>query len=106
MELLAAERQPASELVDLLPTWHVAGRSVPCPWDRKGSVMRALHDEARGEVDTIDGIRIPRNGGWVLVLPDASEASVNVIAESTSDEGAESSAADMAAHITHLVHQS
>jgi mannose-1-phosphate guanylyltransferase/phosphomannomutase len=105
MELLAAEAQPASELVDLLPTWHVAGRSVPCPWDRKGSVMRALHDESRGEVDTIDGIRIPRNGGWVLVLPDASEASVNVIAESTSDESAESSAAEMADHITHLVHQ-
>jgi mannose-1-phosphate guanylyltransferase/phosphomannomutase len=104
MELLAAEQQPASELVDLLPTWHVAGRSVPCPWDRKGSVMRALHDEARGEVDTIDGIRIPRNGGWVLVLPDASEAAVNVIAESTSDESATSAAAEMADHIAHLVH--
>jgi len=105
MELLAAEQQPASELVDLLPTWHVAGRSVPCPWDRKGSVMRALHDEARsGEFGTIDGIRIPRNGGWVLVLPDASEASVNVIAESTTDESAESSAAEMAAHIAQLVH--
>jgi mannose-1-phosphate guanylyltransferase/phosphomannomutase len=105
MELLAAEQQPASELVDLLPTWHVAGRSVPCPWDRKGSVMRALHDEARsGEFGTIDGIRLPRNGGWVLILPDASEASVNIIAESTTDESAESSAAEMAAHIAQLVH--
>jgi mannose-1-phosphate guanylyltransferase/phosphomannomutase len=105
MELLAAERQPASELVDLLPTWHVAGRTVPCPWDRKGSVMRALHDESRnGEVGTIDGIRIQRNGGWVLVLPDASEASVNVIAESTSDEGATTAAAEMADHIATLVH--
>jgi mannose-1-phosphate guanylyltransferase/phosphomannomutase len=104
MELLAAERQPASELVDLLPTWHVAGRSVPCPWDRKGSVMRSLHDEARnGELDTIDGIRIPKNGGWVLVLPDASEASVNIIAESTSDESAKSAADEMADHITGLI---
>ena len=105
MELLAAEHQPASELVDLLPQWHVAGRSVPCPWERKGSVMRALHDESRnGEVDTIDGIRIPQNGGWVLVLPDASEASVNIIAESTSDESAASSADDMAAHIAQLIY--
>jgi len=79
--------------------------SLRRPWDRKGSVMRALHDEARGgEFGTIDGIRIPRNGGWVLILPDASEASVNVIAESTTDESAESSAAEMAAHITQLVH--
>ena len=104
MELLAAEHKPASGLVDLLPTWHVAGRSVPCPWDRKGSVMRSLHDEARsGEVDTIDGIRIPQNGGWVLILPDASEASVNIIAESTSDESAKSSADGMASHIMRLI---
>jgi mannose-1-phosphate guanylyltransferase/phosphomannomutase len=104
MELLAAEHQPASGLVDLLPTWHVAGRTVPCPWDRKGSVMRSLHDEARnGGLDTIDGIRIPQNGGWVLVLPDASEASVNIIAESTSDESAKSAADEMADHITDLI---
>jgi mannose-1-phosphate guanylyltransferase/phosphomannomutase len=104
MELLAAERQPASGLVDLLPTWHVAGRTVPCPWDRKGSIMRSLHDEARaGEVDTIDGIRIPQNGGWVLVLPDASEASVNIIAESTSDESAKTAADQMADHIVGLL---
>jgi mannose-1-phosphate guanylyltransferase/phosphomannomutase len=105
MELLAAERAPASELVDQLPSWHVAGRSVACPWDRKGSVMRALHDESRNDgVDTIDGIRIPRNGGWVLILPDASEASVNIIAESTSDASAASSAEQMADHITQLIY--
>jgi phosphomannomutase len=51
----------------------------------------------------IDGIRISENGGWVLVLPDASEAAVNVIAESTSDESAEGTAANMAEHITHLI---
>jgi mannose-1-phosphate guanylyltransferase/phosphomannomutase len=105
MELLAAEKLPASELVDQLPEWHMASRAVPCPWDRKGLVMRALHDESRNgnNVQMIDGIRIASNGGWVLVMPDASDATVNVIAESTSDDGADSSAADMAAHITHLI---
>ena len=33
---------------------------------------------------TFDGLRMPRPGGWVLVLPDASEASVNVFAEGPS----------------------
>ena len=76
MELLAAEHQRASELVDQLPDWHMASLAVPCPWDRKGLVMRALHDESRNGkgVQMIDGIRIAENGGWVLVLPDASEA--------------------------------
>jgi mannose-1-phosphate guanylyltransferase/phosphomannomutase len=76
----------------MLPPWHVAGRVVPCPWDRKGAVMRSLHDEGvhagDGKVETLDGIRLPRDGGWVLVLPDASEASVNIWAEGTSDEQA------------------
>jgi mannose-1-phosphate guanylyltransferase/phosphomannomutase len=83
----------------------MASRSVPCPWDRKGLVMRALHDESRNgnNMQMIDGIRISENGGWVLVLPDASEAAVNVIAESTSDEGAEGTAAHMANHIMHLI---
>ena len=67
--------------------------------------MRALHDESRNgeDVQTIDGIRIAQNGGWVLVLPDASEAAVNVIAESTSDEGAAHSADAMAHHISELI---
>ncbi len=54
--------------------------------------MRSLHDEAthggNGKVETLDGIRLPREGGWVLVLPDATEASVNIWAEGTSDEQA------------------
>ncbi|HYZ17124.1 MAG TPA: mannose-1-phosphate guanyltransferase [Candidatus Acidoferrum sp.] len=92
MELLAAEHRQLSELVDMLPPWHIAGRVVPCPWDRKGAVMRSLHDEAahsgNGKVETLDGIRLPREHGWVLVLPDASDASVNIWAEGDSDDEA------------------
>ncbi|MDB5042087.1 MAG: Nucleoside-diphosphate-sugar pyrophosphorylase [Candidatus Eremiobacteraeota bacterium] len=89
MELLAAERRNLSELVAMIPEWHIAGRVVPCPWDRKGAVMRSLHDEAahagNGKVETLDGIRLERPDGWVLVLPDATEASVNIWAEGASD---------------------
>ncbi|MBV9439402.1 MAG: mannose-1-phosphate guanyltransferase, partial [Candidatus Eremiobacteraeota bacterium] len=91
MELLAAEHRKLSELVAMLPDWHVAGRVVPCPWDRKGAVMRSLHDEeasGNGKVETLDGIRLPRDDGWVLVLPDATAASVNVWAEGKSDDEA------------------
>ncbi len=65
---------------------------MPFPWDRKGAVMRSLHDEAtqggNGKVETLDGVRLTREGGWVLVLPDATDASVNIWAEGTSDEQA------------------
>ncbi|HEY4439491.1 MAG TPA: sugar phosphate nucleotidyltransferase, partial [Candidatus Elarobacter sp.] len=39
MELLAAGGRKLSELVATIPPWHVAGLTVPCPWDRKGRVM-------------------------------------------------------------------
>jgi mannose-1-phosphate guanylyltransferase/phosphomannomutase len=103
MELLAAERHKLSELVSMLPPWHIAGRVVPCPWDRKGAVMRSLHDEAahggNGKVETLDGIRLPREDGWVLVLPDATEASVNVWAEAASDDEAARYADEIVARV-------
>ena len=86
----------------MLPEWHIAGRSVPCPWDRKGAVMRSLHDEAahgNGKVETLDGIRLPRPDGWVLVLPDATEASVNVWAEGRSDDEAAHYADEIVARV-------
>lgn len=105
MDLLAAEHQKMSELVDELPQWHMAGRSVACPWDRKGLVMRALHDESRnGDVSMIDGIRLAReSGAWVLVLPDASEAAVNILAEGASDEEAAREADEMATRVAAMI---
>ncbi len=77
LELLAAEQRPLSELVDLLPAWHSANRIVNCPWDRKGQIMRRLLDETNGaKVELTDGLRVERDGGWVLVLPDASDLDV------------------------------
>jgi mannose-1-phosphate guanylyltransferase/phosphomannomutase len=91
MELLAADGRKLSELVAMIPPWHIVGRVVPCPWDRKGAVMRSLHDEAHHgnfKVETLDGIRLERPDGWVLILPDATEASVKVWAEGKSDDEA------------------
>jgi mannose-1-phosphate guanylyltransferase/phosphomannomutase len=105
MELIAAEHEQLSQLVAMLPEWHVAGRVVPCPWDRKGAVMRSLHDEAahgNGKVETLDGIRLPRPDGWVLVLPDATEASVNVWAEGRSDDEAAHYADEIVARVREI----
>ncbi|GAC1542403.1 MAG: mannose-1-phosphate guanyltransferase [Candidatus Velthaea sp.] len=89
MELLALEKRKLSDLVDMLPEWHVARRSIPVPWERKGEVMRTLMDEQKnGNVELIDGIRVNHDGGWVLVLPDASDPTVNVYSEGQSDEEA------------------
>jgi mannose-1-phosphate guanylyltransferase/phosphomannomutase len=104
MELLAADEQPLSALVDELPSWFLERRSVACPWERKGRIMRSLHEEVRGEhVDLIDGIRIRREGGWVLVLPDASDPIVKIVAEGGSREDARRFADEAVERVENLI---
>ena len=45
--------------------------SVPCPWSRKGTVMRKLivgSDSSQRQL--IDGVRIMEDDGWVLLTPE------------------------------------
>ncbi len=103
MELIATQGRALSELVDELPVWHLASRRVHCPWDRKGQIMRRLLDETHGEnVELTEGIRIGRNGGWVLVLPDASDPIFNVYAEGDSSDGADRHVEELAHRIEEL----
>ncbi len=66
-----------------------ASVTVPCPWSKKGTVMRQLiinsEDKDR---QLIDGVRIFEDGGWVLVTPDRTTAAFNIFAESKSKEDA------------------
>ncbi|HWR82199.1 MAG TPA: sugar phosphate nucleotidyltransferase [Candidatus Deferrimicrobium sp.] len=61
--------------------------SVPCPWAKKGTVMRRLiTDSEHKRRQLIDGVRILENDGWVLVVPDRLSAAFHILAESTSPE--------------------
>ena len=54
----------------------------PCPWARKGLVMRLLNERlADRELDLLDGIKAFDERGWVQVLPDPDEPLVHVYAE-------------------------
>jgi mannose-1-phosphate guanylyltransferase/phosphomannomutase len=61
--------------------------SVPCPWAKKGAVMRKLitgSEDKRRQL--IDGVRIFEDNGWVLVIPDRLTAAFKILAESNSKE--------------------
>ncbi|MBD5635363.1 MAG: mannose-1-phosphate guanyltransferase [Candidatus Eremiobacteraeota bacterium] len=104
MELLAAEGRKLHELNDMLPTWYFRHRVIPCPWERKGEVMRTIADEyADYDVEMFDGVRVSANGGWFLVLPDASDPTVNVYAEGNSNEAADHLVGEVATRIKTLV---
>lgn len=104
LELLALEQRKLSELVDMLPDWRMASRSVRCPWEHKGRIMRTLINEQRNnKIELFDGLRVNRDNGWVLVLPDDSEPTFNVIAEGTTPETATRYVDAMATRIEELV---
>jgi len=72
-----------------LPAIHKAQVTVGCPWERKGAVMRRLHEETGDlRAEHIDGVKLYLDSGWVLVLPDVSAPLFHVYAESGSDNGA------------------
>ena len=104
MELLATEGCKLHELNDLLPHWFFRHRAISCPWERKGIVMRTIVDQFAGhDVELFDGVRVQENGGWFLVLPDASDPTLNVYAEGDSGDDADRLIGDVSRRIEQLV---
>lgn len=91
LELLSLQDVSLGEARASLPSYYMASESVNCPWEIKGKVMRVLMEETNGEnTELIDGIKIYRDGGWTLILPDASEPFFRIYAEAPSfDEACE-----------------
>ena len=86
LDLLAAVDRPLSQVVNGLPSVHVAHETIVTPWERKGTVMREIVERAGArETELIDGVKVIERDRWALVLPDPDEALTHVWAESSSD---------------------
>jgi len=82
LRLLGAQGKTLDEVVEGLPEFNVREEAVFCPFDRKGAVMRTMAALGENsEAAMVEGVRIPQDGGWALVLPHATEALVYVYAE-------------------------
>jgi mannose-1-phosphate guanylyltransferase/phosphomannomutase len=69
---------------------HLVHRRVPCPWGKKGQVMRLAQIAQEGQrIELIDGVKIHLHDAWVLVLPDGSEAYCHLWVEAKSDRAAQ-----------------
>jgi mannose-1-phosphate guanylyltransferase/phosphomannomutase len=89
LDVMAKRPGKLSEIVESLPHPHMTSETVVTPWDDKGTVMRTLVEQTQGnEVELLDGVKVFRDGGWVLILPDPEEPLTRVWAEATSMTGA------------------
>jgi len=90
LELLAGDARPLSELAAAMPAAHVERATVPCSWNVKGTVMRRMVDDLKGErLSLVDGIKIAiGEEDWVQIVPDADDPVFHIFAESSSDDAA------------------
>ena len=88
--LIARTQLTLSQIDARIPRAHVVYRDLPTPWALKGKVMRAVVEAAgHRQLDTTDGVRVvQRDGSWVMVLPDPSEAYTHLWAEAENDVAA------------------
>ncbi|MBI5878858.1 MAG: mannose-1-phosphate guanyltransferase [Chloroflexi bacterium] len=87
MELLAVHDTTLADTLAALPPHHVVHKSVHCPWEARGRLMRRLLEEYQSyRIEQIDGIRIDMGEAWALVHPDPDSPTCNIYAESTSEE--------------------
>lgn len=79
------------QLVDEIPVFYVDKKTVPVPWETKGTVIRKIIEEPdRSEMELLDGVKVFHANGWALVLPDPEEPVCRVFSEGASMEIAES----------------
>nr|MBN2276548.1 NTP transferase domain-containing protein [candidate division Zixibacteria bacterium] len=87
LEMMAKEKIRLGELRGHYEKYIRKTISVPCPWSKKGTVMRHLITEtANKERQLIDGVRVIENDGWVLIGPDNLTAAFTILAESESKD--------------------
>ena len=102
--MLSATGQTLSKLVGSLPPMFFAHESVLTPWEQKGMIMRTLVEQLGDrELVLVDGVKVPEEDGWALVVPDPEEPVTHVWAEGPSEAGARSLAQQYAVRLRQLL---
>lgn len=87
IDFMADNNLKLSEIVDMIPNFHILKKEVKCPWSAKGKVIRAIIEENdSANIETTEGVKVLSDKGWVLVLPDAEEPICKVISDGYSEE--------------------
>jgi mannose-1-phosphate guanylyltransferase/phosphomannomutase len=89
LELLALTDASIEEVGDDLPSIPYASRSLPCPMERKGAVLRRFAEMAQQQGGSQqEGIRIDFDHGWVMLRADRSAPRLHLIVEADSPQRA------------------
>jgi phosphomannomutase/phosphoglucomutase len=97
LELLAVQEVSLSEAVRDLPAYSLVKEKVTCPVELRAQVLEILAREVEAEGGhpiTLDGLKVLRPGGWILLRPSGTEPLIRVFAEAKDPERARALADD------------
>jgi mannose-1-phosphate guanylyltransferase/phosphomannomutase len=107
LEYLHFAEVPLSRLVDELPEPFIAKKTVYCPWEKKGKVIRRVVERFKGsKMELMDGVKVFDGDSlerWFLVVPDAEEPLVKIYSEGKDAREARARAEDIATFIGGVV---
>ncbi len=90
LDFMKSNNYKLSQLIDMIPDFHINEKEVECSWSAKGKVIRQIIQENDNEsIQTLEGVKIFKDDGWVLVLPDAEQPVCRIKSESHCAEFAE-----------------
>jgi phosphomannomutase / phosphoglucomutase len=85
LELLARRERTLAEVLAGLPRYTLIKEKAPCPVALREAVLARISETLAGESDrvvTIDGVKVYRDQGWVLLRPSGTEPLFRIFAES------------------------
>lgn len=91
LEIICANDLKIDSLSREIPDFNIYHETIPCPLEKKGAVMRAIAETVKGE-DTsfVDGIKITRDSGWILLRPEEYTSAISIYAEAENPKELES----------------
>jgi phosphomannomutase/phosphoglucomutase len=90
VEMIVLENKTLSQLVSELPTYFNTKVKVPVPQEKKESILEALLDLSKDmNRITLDGVKIIRDEGWILIRPSGTEPLYRCFAEGKTQEAAD-----------------
>ena len=89
IEIIAKTGKSLSKLIEELPVYYSEKMKIECPDELKQEVMQKIAEEtSEFEVDTTDGVKIFKDGGWVIIRPSGTEPIFRCFAEAKTKEEA------------------
>jgi mannose-1-phosphate guanylyltransferase/phosphomannomutase len=89
IEYLASTGKRINEVKKEIYQPRLAKGVVQVPWNERGRIMRKLAlDFGDQRVESLEGIRLLVDGGWVLINPSTDEPVFEIVAESTNVQNA------------------